>query len=331
MKLLFVAVLLISFLSFVSPGFATPHPGHNDGLRHRYYHKTCPQAEEIIRKMMDEFIKIDSDIAPHLVRMHFHDCFIRGCDGSILLNSTSTSKAEKDASINKPSLGGFGKIEKMKAALEAACPNTVSCADLLAYATREAVHKAGNFPRYKVRGGRKDGRVSCANETESNLPRSSVDLKAIARFFRAKNLRLKDAVTLLGAHSFGDAHCSVIGGRYEKNFNHTGKPDPTLNPALAAKLRKACAVSSDPTVSQDSITPDVLDNKYYVGLLQHKGLFTADAALLTSKKTRRLVRLYAAKPATWKKKFAKAMIKLGEVQVKYGEEGEIRKRCDVVN
>lgn len=81
----------------------------------------------------------------------------------------------------------------------------------------------------------------------------------------------------------------------------------------------------------DSITPDVLDNKYYVGLLKHLGLFTSDATLLTDKKTRAEVHLYAYNPSVWRKKFVAAMIKMGEIQVKTGDEGEVRKNCALVN
>ena len=46
--------------------------------------------------------------------------------------------AERDAKPNK-SLRGFGSVERVKAKLEAACPGTVSCADVLILMARDAV------------------------------------------------------------------------------------------------------------------------------------------------------------------------------------------------
>lgn len=62
----------------------------------------------------------------------------QGCDASLLLNTTANSTAEKDAGPNR-TLEGFDVIEEAKAAVEAVCPGIVSCADVLALATRDSV------------------------------------------------------------------------------------------------------------------------------------------------------------------------------------------------
>lgn len=67
----------------------------------------------------------------------YHWFFLQGCEGSILLNS-STNQAEKDA-IPNLSLRGFQIIDKAKSALEKACPGVVSCADVLAITARDVV------------------------------------------------------------------------------------------------------------------------------------------------------------------------------------------------
>jgi hypothetical protein len=60
---------------------------------------------------------------------------VQGCDGSVLLDGPNS---EKTAGPNF-SLRGFEVVDTIKQALEAACPATVSCADILAYAARDSV------------------------------------------------------------------------------------------------------------------------------------------------------------------------------------------------
>jgi hypothetical protein len=63
----------------------------------------------------------------------------QGCDGSVLLDDTSSSKGEKTALPNKGSLRGFEVVDKIKSAVEKECPGVVSCADILAIASRDSV------------------------------------------------------------------------------------------------------------------------------------------------------------------------------------------------
>jgi peroxidase len=62
---------------------------------------------------------------------------LQGCEGSVLLNS-STTQAEKNA-VQNQSIRGFQIIDKIKSALEKACPGVVSCADILAIVARDVV------------------------------------------------------------------------------------------------------------------------------------------------------------------------------------------------
>lgn len=63
---------------------------------------------------------------------------LKGCDASVLLNSKGKNTAEKDGPPNK-SLHAFYVIDDAKKAVEALCPAIVSCADILAFAARDAV------------------------------------------------------------------------------------------------------------------------------------------------------------------------------------------------
>ncbi|XP_047320747.1 peroxidase 1-like [Impatiens glandulifera] len=112
----------------------------NNVLSLNYYQNSCPHAEDIIAKAVIRH----PDLAPGLIRLPFHDCFVNGCDASVTLDSTpSGRRVEKDSGVNLPFLNGLNVIDEAKAELEAECPETVSCADIIQYAARDAVLIAG--------------------------------------------------------------------------------------------------------------------------------------------------------------------------------------------
>nr|DAD38411.1 TPA_asm: hypothetical protein HUJ06_009052 [Nelumbo nucifera] len=303
---------------------------HGVDLEIGFYDKSCPSAEETVRQVVAGAYANNRRIAPGLIRMHFHDCF--GCDGSVLLDSTLGNSSEKEAEPNR-SLHGFQVIDDAKAMVEAQCPGVVSCADILAFAARDSASLAGKI-HYRVPAGRRDGLVSIESEVITNIPSPLLNATELVGSFAAKNLTTADMVTLSGAHSVGVAHCSSFINRLY-NFSDTDDIDPTLDPIYASILRSKCpsnVTSTDPTVvSLDSLTPAVLDNMYYVGLQLNRGLLTSDQALLTETSLKDLVDLNAYYGKVWDWKFAKAMVKMGGIEVLTGSDGEIRKNCRVVN
>ena len=42
-----------------------------------FYSKTCPDAEKIVREEMAKIIAAAPSLAGPLLRLHFHDCFVR--------------------------------------------------------------------------------------------------------------------------------------------------------------------------------------------------------------------------------------------------------------
>ncbi|XP_021765214.1 peroxidase 66-like [Chenopodium quinoa] len=168
-----------------------------------YYDQTCPQAEYIVAQTVRNASIYDSKSPARLLRMFFHDCFIRGCDASILLDSTPGNKAEKDGPPNI-SVRSFYVIDDAKTKLEKACPHTVSCADVIAMAARDVVTMTGG-PYWSVLKGRKDGRVSKASDT-TNLPPPFLNANQLIQTFAKRGLGIKDLVALSGAHTLGFSH-----------------------------------------------------------------------------------------------------------------------------
>ncbi|XP_042509143.1 peroxidase 10-like, partial [Macadamia integrifolia] len=177
-------------------------------LDYRFYDSTCPNLTRIVRYGVWSAISNDTRMAASLLRLHFHDCFVNGCDGSVLLDDASSFMSEKNAAPNHNSVRGFEVIDAIKANLEKACPSTVSCADIVALAAREAVYFAGGFIYYwSVPLGRRDG--TTANQTAANqqIPSPFEPLENITAKFTSKGLEFKDVVVLSGAHTIGFAQC----------------------------------------------------------------------------------------------------------------------------
>nr|CAB3489738.1 unnamed protein product [Digitaria exilis] len=281
-----------------------------------FYQKTCPSAEALVRAEVQKAVVKDAGLGAGLIRMLFHDCFVEGCDASILLDPTPTNpKPEKKGDRRGEGRRGEG------------LPNTVSCADIIAFAARDAsdLH-SGSKIRFAMPGGRFDGRRSQATQTNA-LPPPFGKLSDLTDKFTAKRMSVEDLVVLSGAHSIVRSHCS--------SFVPERVSSPSdMDASLVSQLKNQCPASpgpgNDPVVAEDVVTPNALDNQYYQNVLDHKVLFPSDAALMSLPQTAQMVRDLARKDGSWEKKFAAAMVKLASIGVKTSRDGEIRKNCRVV-
>ncbi|GMN51746.1 hypothetical protein TIFTF001_020901 [Ficus carica] len=300
------------------------------GLRKNFYRVTCPRAEDIVREVTSENVAKNPALPAKLLRMHFHDCFVRGCDGSVLLNSTATTTAEKDAIPNQ-TLSGFDAIDAIKEKVESECPGVVSCADILALAARDSIrYKYNKKDVWEVLTGRRDGRVSLLTEALANIPSPFSNFTRLKQNFANKGLNVHDLVVLSGGHTIGLGHCNAFTNRLY-NFTGKGDQDPSLDPIYAAFLKSKCAPNDRvTTVEMDPNSSLIFDSNYYKILKANKGLFQSDAALLTNRIARSTVEQLVHQYAFFKE-FAQSMKRMGAVEVLTGTAGEIRKKCWVVN
>lgn len=322
------AVIIVVAAAAAVSGSGLPVPGY-DGLAIGFYHETCPQAEDLVLAEMREIVQEDRTLAPALLRFMLHDCFVRGCDASIMLKSREKI-GERDANSSY-SLRGYEQIERIKAKLEDECPMTVSCADIIVMAARDAVFLS-NGPRYQVETGRRDGKVSCTIDADNDLPPPGSNIVDLKIYFSVKNLGWKDLVVLSGSHTIGRAQCGSFARDRLYNYSGEGRQDPSLNTAYAPELRKAC-VAGDPFdktyVDMDPGSPYTFDLSYYRDVYSNRGLFVSDQALLNDKWTRQYVERMASADSTdeYFRDYAEAMTNMGRIEVLTGDNGEIRKVC----
>ncbi|KAM0001807.1 putative peroxidase [Helianthus debilis subsp. tardiflorus] len=310
-------ILTFLFLSlFVASSYAQ--------LRKNFYQNTCPNVESIVKSAVTKKFRQTFVTAPATLRLFFHDCFVRGCDASVLL---ANANAEKDHPDNLSLAGdGFDTVIKAKAALDSNpnCRNKVSCADILALATRDVIGLAGG-PSYSVELGRRDGRVSTKNSVQNGLPQPHFKLDQLNSMFAKHGLSQTDMVALSGAHTLGFSHCS----KFSKRIYNKKGIDQTLNRQYALQLRQMCPLKVDPriAINMDPTTPRTFDNAYFRNLQQGKGLFTSDQNLFTDTRSRPTVNQFASSNNAFNQAFVTAITKLGRVGVLTGNKGEIRRDC----
>ncbi|CAM8900732.1 unnamed protein product [Rhodiola kirilowii] len=297
-----------------------------------FYSQSCPNAEKIVQDYVNKHIPNAPSLAATFIRMHFHDCFVRGCDASVLLNGTSGNQAERDATPNL-TLRGFDFIDSVKSLLEAACPGVVSCADVITLVARDAIVATGG-PSWSVPTGRRDGTVSNMSEALNNIPAPTSNFTTLQSLFNNQGLNVTDLVLLSGAHTIGIGHCNQFTNRLY-NFTGVGDQDPALDSEYAANLKsKKCKTQNDNVtfVEMDPGSFRTFDLSYYKLLLKRRGLFQSDAALTTNTNAANLInQILQGSVQSFLAQFGRSMEKMGRIGVRTGSSGEIRKVCGKVN
>ncbi|KAJ8434179.1 LOW QUALITY PROTEIN: hypothetical protein Cgig2_025319 [Carnegiea gigantea] len=233
------------------------------------------------------------------------------------------------------SLGGFEIIDSAKNTLDIVSPGTVSYADILALATRDAVVMTGK-PDIQVATGKRDGMASEVTNVRPNMVDTSFTVDDMI-FFPQKGLPLEDLVMLLGFYayectlddgkrlsgnleSFGitctrtiwSAHCTIFNDIFRTDSRgNVAFVNSSLDKDYAAKLAKKCATSTSTTVYIDHQTSFTFGNQYYNHFLAHRGLLQSDSNFF-----------YEA--------WSESCLKLSSIGV-MTDEGEIRQICSRTN
>ncbi|KAJ4710645.1 Peroxidase [Melia azedarach] len=327
---------ILQFLLLVLWSFSSwPLHASEPYLTLDYYAKTCPTVFEIIRKEMECAVLSDPRNAAFIVRLHFHDCFVQGCDGSVLLDDTIDLKGEKKSSNNKNALKGFRIIDRMKNKIESECPGIVSCADILTIAARDAVILVGG-PYWDVPVGRKDSRTASYELANTNIPGSDEGLLSIISKFAYQGLSVTDVVALSGAHTIGMARCVNFRNRIYGDFVATSEKNQ-LSETYLRNLKSICPVvgGDNNVTAMDSVTPYLFDNTFYQTLLKGEGLLNSDQEMYSSIfgiQTKELVKKYAHDPLAFFQQFSDSMVKMGNITNQDSfVNGEVRKSCRFVN
>jgi peroxidase len=310
--LLFVLVLSNTCTAQLSPTF---------------YATSCPLAVATITTSVGVAVLRERRMAASLIRLHFHDCFVQGCDASVLLADTATFTGEQNAFANRNSARGFEVIAAAKSAVERLCPGVVSCADILTVAARAASVAVGG-PTWPVSLGRRDSTTASQSEANSNLPSFQAGLDTLISSFQGKGLSARDMVALSGSHTIGQAQCATFRDRIYSNGTD-------IDAAFATTRRRNCPAAAGTGDSNlaplDLVTPNLFDNNYFRNLVARSGLLQSDQVLFSGGSTDAIVREYINNPLTFRSDFAAAMVRMAAITPTTGQNGIIRRVCSAIN
>ncbi|KAG8091003.1 hypothetical protein GUJ93_ZPchr0011g27902 [Zizania palustris] len=307
----------------------------NGQLQVGFYSKSCPAAESTVASVVRQAAAADNTILPALVRLQFHDCFVKGCDASVLIKG-GNNNAEVDNNKHQ-GLRGLDVVDNAKAQLEAQCPGVVSCADVVVLASRDAVALTGG-PSFDVPTGRRDGKTSNLRDADA-LPDVHDSIDVLRSKFAANGLDDKELVLLSSAHTVGTTACFFLQDRLY-NFPLPGGgrgADPSIPESFLSELRSRCAPGDLNTrLPLDRGSEDAFDISILRNIRNGFAVIASDAVLYNDTSTVDVVDSYSGLLSTFfgpyfREDFADAMVKMGSIGVLTGGAGEVRKVCSKFN
>nr|AIA57698.1 peroxidase [Colocasia esculenta] len=206
-----------------------------------------------------------------------------GCDGSLLLDDTSSFTGEKNAVPNRNSARGFEVIDRIKAQL--------------------------GGPHWNVKLGRRDARTASQSAANNNIPPPTSSLSSLISRFQSKGLSAKDLVALSGSHTIGQARCTSFRAHIYNESNIDGSFAQTRQSGCP----RASGSGDNNLAPLDLQTPTFFDNGYFQNLVSRRGLLHSDQELFNGGSTDSQVRAYVNSPGDFHADFVAAMIKMGDI------------------
>ncbi|XXG83908.1 hypothetical protein AAC387_Pa10g1553 [Persea americana] len=228
-----------------------------------------------------------------LIRLFFHDCFVNGCDGGVLLDDNGSFVGEKTALANNNSARGF---------------------------------ELGG-PTYSVPVGGKDARTASRDGANNNLPRFSHDLDGLIQLFSNQGFTAREMVALSRAHTLGQAQCVTFRDRI---YNETNI-DAAFATSRQANCPQAAPNGDGNLAPLDPQSPNRFGNNYYQALINRRGLLHSDQVLFNGGSTDSIVTMYSNNGNAFNTDFANAMVKMGNLNPLIRSQGEVRVNCGRVN
>ncbi|CAL5329625.1 unnamed protein product [Camellia sinensis] len=121
------------------------------------------------------------------------------------------------------------------------------------------------------------------------------------------------------------------------NYSNTGAPDPTINPAFLPQLQSLCPQNGDGSkrIALDTGSVGKFDTSFFTNLRNGRGILESDKKLWTDASTKTYVQRYLGLRGllglAFDVEFGKAMVKMSNIELKTGTNGEIRKVCSKIN
>ena len=179
-------------------------------------------------------------------------------------------------------------------------------------------------PTWAVQLGRKDSTTASRDEANNDLPSPFMDLPALINNFKRQGLNERDLVALSGGHTLGSAQCFTF-----RNRTHN---DANIDPKFAKQRRSTCPlIGGDSNLAPLDPTPARFDVAYFNSLVKKRGLLHSDQALFNGGSADGLVRAYSSNAKVFWADFAKSMVKMGNIKILTGKQGQVRLNCRKVN
>lgn len=105
--------------------------------------------------------------------------------------------------------------------------------------------------------------------------------------------------------------------------------DKSMNPVLEVLCRSSH--NNNATVALNDKSNLVFDNQYFKDLLARRGVLTVDANIASDERTLPTVRRFAASQQAFFHAYTTAFLKLTQAAVLSDAQGQVRKRCSLLN